>query len=61
MNRREILAATAALTVIPVSGGTKLIDNSDNYWDAQWHINVLEEELSEMRAHAKIMKNASVV
>lgn len=67
MNRRQVLAGSAALAVggvaLSAQGEKTLaeIDLEDKYWQNQWLISELEQELSEMRAHARIMKNASVV
>ena len=71
MNRRQVLAGAAAVAALPVVAATQIETEvhpekgktyKDLYWDAQAHIDSLELDLSEMRAHAMIMKkNASVV
>ena len=60
MNRREVLAGAAAVTAKAVETGEihpeKGETYKDLYWHAQTHIDKLELELSEMKAHAMIMK-----
>ena len=69
MNRRQVIAGAAAVAALPIAAQAKTEEihpekgetYKDLYWNAQAHIDKLELELSEMRAHAMIMKKARVV
>lgn len=66
MNRRQVLAASAALAVGGVATSVNAektiaeIDLEDKYWQAQWMIGEYEQDLAEMRNHRAAQK-ASVV
>ena len=64
MRRRSFLKA-AGLGAAGMTGGAALaLQNEtqdiykDKYWQAQAHIEALEQEVSELKAHAMIMKKA---
>lgn len=60
MNRREAIAGTAALAVTTASAAKVHVEeNEDKYWESQSQIDSLEQELSEMKAHARIMHRSS--
>lgn len=60
MKRRDFIAGGCAVTLaVPaslVAAEDQQDDHKDKYWQAQAHINAVEQELSELRAHAQIMR-----
>ena len=62
LNRRNAIKYTLCATVagIPVStlaqGFTIRDDYHDKYWEAQAKIDALEEEVQELRSHARVLQ-----
>jgi hypothetical protein len=57
INRRQVIAGAAATAALPLVTEAKTENiHEDLYWEAQSHIDQLENELQEMRAHALVIK-----
>ena len=63
MNRRELIGASTLVSIgyagfaaTAIGIITVPVSYEDKYWESQTHIDALEQENAELRAHARIMK-----